>query len=218
MALLGCAPTDTGNPPAALDANDVSAQVVSGIIEISYAITGAPGAVDPPEGEVWILELDQPRPVVRIAVAADGSFRRENLSARDGGRVRLWIEAPSGRSAPLDRVVTMDGLAAPGEALDTCVRLDPPDAIDVGDDERATLRIENGCSETVRLAPIALRDPEGAFEVVTDTSGTLAAGASETIEIALRAGDGALHVDALDVETIAPRVGRRGVTLIANAR
>ncbi|UJR78838.1 hypothetical protein [Sandaracinus amylolyticus] len=217
-ALLGCAPTDTGNPPAALDPGDLSANVMSGIVQFSFDIAGVPGAVDPPEGEVWILPLDHVLPVTRVQVEPDGSFARTGLVARDGGRIRFWIEAPTGRSAPLDRIVTMEGLTEPSSALDDCVRLEPPHAIELAASGHASLRIENTCGEAIRIAPIALRDPEGPFEVITDTSGTLDQGASETIELSLRTSDGALQVDALDVEMIAPRTGRRGVTLIANAR
>lgn len=145
LLALGCAPTETGNPPAYLDPDAIHF-VPSPVVEDDPILDGEPGAVI--GDAVVLLNLEDPTEFSTVPVAGDGSFVELSAPVAVGERFRVWARAGVSVSSPNDY------RAAATEALDlsaletSCLSLTPA-IIDSG----ATSVVDNACADAVTLAP-----------------------------------------------------------------
>jgi len=153
FGLAACAPTDTGNPPAALDASKLESDVVQGFVDHTVWLDGRAGAVDGSSGEVYLVALDVPSEAARVEVEPDGSFGVVTLTATNT-RVRAFARTDEGLSAATDWQIEVDRLVELPRALDACVEV--VRTLEADEEGQASLSIFNGCSSEITLSASAI--------------------------------------------------------------
>ncbi len=148
LGLVGCAVTDTGNPP--LTPPDPGRMETMFLAGGSLTLRGQPGAVASGDGVMRVTDLSTARPPVDAPIAADGSFTLQLLAESDAV-LRLQHVVGADRSAPLDRDAST--LAA-APVASPCVSLEPALEVRAGAGDEATVEaveLVNGCDEPVSL-------------------------------------------------------------------
>ncbi|MGE0789167.1 MAG: hypothetical protein AB7S26_26070 [Sandaracinaceae bacterium] len=211
FALPACAPTDTGNPPNALDPGGLDAVLVMGVLLPQVQLTGAAGAVDPPEGTVTLVSLDNPADLDRGLVAADGSFGPLIVNSEDGGEVRAFARVGGELSRPVDYAY---GAEAPTLAptLDACVDVSRL-VVDVGVDAPSLVEITNRCAGALDLEAGAI---VGTGFSVDGASGHLEPG--ESVTLSFESASDAPRIATLDVAVSGERAGRARFSLVSEMR
>lgn len=216
LCAQGCVPTDSGNPPAALDGSHIAGTVVIGVSETTLSITGAPGAVTPAGAEVFVIDFSMPLPVAHAQSRTDGSFALPPSVVGVGDHLRLWVSTPQGRSAPVDFAATADGITSDVSTLPSCLRLTPAVELELSGlstgAQSDVVAIENSCTTSVSFSSIHVRDVALGFSIAGAVPTMLAPG--EHAELQLQANASAAStVDGLVFESESPAGGWRAITL-----
>lgn len=219
----GCTATETGNPtfryeldPFALDGEVVADDPMPPSSPI-VVVTGAPGAVSPPEGQVLAWVLEHNLPPSSAEVQSDGSFGLM-VTANPGGLLRIQARAlGDAMSAPVDvRVSATEGLIRVMPAT-ACVEFDPPllDVLGTAIGSEAVIGLTNTCSSAVTRSPARLRSAHTGLELIDE--GALELGPGESSRIHVRVLDESRPDDILVVPLLTPVPELRAVTLVSEA-
>lgn len=205
IALIGCAPTDTGNPPLApvIDPTLIDGLVVSGLVEVTVTITGGPGSIDVDRGSIYVLDFDTLAPPHQATIAADGSF---NLVFTSDERhdLRLWAELDGARSTPFDFYVALDGIHPREPEVDGCLAVEPEFHLDAP----GACVVTNGCSAAVTVDASIRNAPSGAFSI-SPSNATIDPGGSTSFSVTAST----TAVDAAFFDVTGATLGRHVVTL-----
>jgi hypothetical protein len=172
----------------------------------------------PAGGTVRVTNLDDTSPVVAGPGNGRGGFQVD-LIVSDGQELRFeWVKG-SEHSAPADAIVSRpDPLSqvfqlriAPRFA---CLRLSPGLALDFGAETRATLGVENGCSDAVTFANPRTRLALPDFALPATPPSNVAPGESAQIEVDFTRSTAGLREDVLFLDvTVADQTIRYPITL-----
>jgi hypothetical protein len=193
-------------PPTAFDLSGVNQGVISAKIPadprvlVIEAITG-----NVPKGAVVrVTNLDGTDPVVAGTGLPQGGFEVE-LVALDGQELRFeWVDG-SQHSAPADAIVSRPDPMGPAYTATAsprfdCLKLSPGFALDFGTAARATLSLENGCSNTVTLANPRTRLALADFGLSTALPIDVPAGSSSQLSVDFTRAAQGLREDILFVD------------------
>jgi hypothetical protein len=205
IALAGCAPTDTGNPPLApvVDPTLIDGLVVSGLVEVTVTVTGGPGSIDVDRGSIYVLDFDTTAPPHRATIAADGSFSLM-FASDEGHDLRLWAELDGARSAPFDFYVATDGIHPREPELDGCIAFEPRFHLDAP----GACVVTNGCATAVSIEASIRNAPSGAFSISPSTA-AIDPGGSTPFSVTAST----TAVDAAFFDVTGATLGRHVVTL-----
>ena len=147
-----CVPTETGNPPIALDVTGVAGAVQQNLVQTQVSLEGAPQSVSPPEGLVVAMLLEDTTSVASTPVLSDGSFETLLVSG-DGARVRLWVEGADGESVspPVDWQIAEALLRPAARDVDPCVIIERTFQTSFDD---ARTAITNECGGPLQLSVV----------------------------------------------------------------
>jgi hypothetical protein len=202
---MGCAPTDTGNPPLApvIDPTLVDGLVVNGLVEVTVTVTGGPGSIDVDRGSVYALDLERTAPPHAATIAADGSFRLD-FPSDAGNDLRLWAELDGARSAPFDFYVELDGIHPREPEVDGCLAFEPRVHLDAP----GACVVTNGCATAVSVGASIRNAPSGAFSISPSTA-MIDPGGSASFSVTASTP----AVDAAFFDVTGATLGRHVVTL-----
>lgn len=211
-----CVPTDSGNPPAALDGSRLSGVVTIGVSENMITLRGAPSSVSPAGATVHALNLDSTAEVSSVVSAGDGSFDELVLLGTPSDRIRVWSGNVDAPSTPVDARVGEEGLTIPNEHLPACLVVQPNAHLRMIPGADGVVTLTNACDGVIELSGVRLRDPAGPYALVGVAPTQIALGASVDVPVRAASVD-ALPVDALVIESSAPEVGWAAITLLPAA-
>lgn len=205
LLAIGCAPTDTGNPPLApvIDPTLLDGDVVSGLVVVTVTVTGGPGSIDVDRGSVYVLDFDTSMPPHPAAIAADGSFTLM-FESDEGHDLRLWAELDGARSTPFDFYVALDGIHPREPEVDGCLAFEPAFHLDAP----GACVVTNGCTGAVTIDASIRNAPSGAFSI-SPSNAMLDPGGSTSFSVTAST----TAVDAAFFDVTGATLGRHVVTL-----
>lgn len=216
LCAQGCVPTDSGNPPAALDGSHIAGTVVIGVSETTLAIRGSAGAVTPAGADVFVIDFSGTLPVAHAQSAADGSFALPPLQVGTGDHLRLWVDTAAGRASPVDVSPTSDGITSDASTLPSCIKMTPAVHLELfgvaASAQNEVVAVENTCTTSVSFSSVRVRDAASSFSIVGSVPTVLAPGEHAELEVQASASSTSM-IDGLIFESDSPTAGWRAVTL-----
>ncbi len=175
-------------------------------------LSGLPGAIVPSGALLRITNLDRLDPPVVVWSESDGSFG-VTVPGEAGDELRLRAGLSGGSSAPVDIVLNDLGVSLAPRPLAHCLIAEPDLVARVDAGEPLSIRVTNSCGQTVTLSRIELRRPGELFSVVGPaTPADVADGAWVEVTVTFSGGTSA-EEEVLLIESSAPEIDRRAVTL-----
>jgi hypothetical protein len=205
IGMVSCSGTPQPNPPS-LDASRIGSTR-------STQLLGTPGAIEPPDAELWITPLDTASDPQLVMPRPDGSFA---ATALEGAWQRLQPKLRIGdrtlRGPILDIEVT-DVITLPPLSL-PCWRVpfeeEAPDTM-VGGASEIAIEIVNDCAEPLVIGAAA---PRRASEVtVIETPTEIAPGARAAVRALFAPIAEGEREEVVIVDLASPSVERRWVTV-----
>jgi hypothetical protein len=178
-------------------------------------IVGTAGAVDPEEGVVRAVNLDDTSPAVEAAVSNDGSFELE-LSAEQGNQVRLEVLGLEAASGPRDLTLRKLGVALERvePPLGDCLELDLGGLMWLKSKGQGELRVVDSCGLGIELAEPRPRSNRDQLQLGADLTWPLTLEKNEPIGVQVEATGGTPGDEYLFfVEATAPQADRRAVSV-----
>jgi hypothetical protein len=208
---VGCA-ADPPEPPA-----------VGALSYRMNAIEGEPGAVEPPEGRVWLIDPFAGGAPVTLPVMDDGSFGPISWTTLED-TTRLEVRVDGARSVPIDVVRGPDNTAQLRPLVRDCATAAPD--LDFGEVESGTpitldVVVDNACAEDLVLSAertsLRFGDRGFAIDAVDPPESPVPTGGALSVPVTFTPGAGfAEDVLTLDLRTGGGEDDRRFVTLVGN--
>jgi hypothetical protein len=219
-ASLGCGISPQPEPPSArpkLDGEAVRfdpSTIVEGV-----AFEGGAGAVEPPEGDVVVINLDSTAPPVVRPVESDGSFKVA-IAGKPEDEFRFQVRSSSGRSEPVDLVgdATASALGPVPHPLADCLTLTPAfelefASVTTGGALERTLVIRNQCASPVSFAPSRFRTSSPAFVELVATPASLDPGTQANVSLRFAPASVGPFEEIFFIEVPLPDRDRRPISL-----
>jgi hypothetical protein len=175
----------------------------------------------PPGAIVRVTNLDTTDPIVAGPGTAQGGFEVD-LIVSDGQELRFeWVNGAE-HSAPADAIISRSdplgqSFRLTPSARFACLVLTPGFALDFSDTAHATLGIENGCDDAVRLSNPRPRLTLADFALPATLPADIPAGESTQIEVDFTRGAAGLREDVLFLDvTLTDTTIRYPITLRAD--
>lgn len=222
LALLGalgvasCGVSPQPEPPATPVIDVARVTIASGTGEVT--LTGAVGAVTPGAGELSSIDLDAAGPIVRVAVAADGSFVA-TLPGHPSDWFRLQATRLGVRGVPVDvttqiSIIPPDRLVEIPPPLDDCFSVSPArELADLVPATTATVTLVNRCAADVTVGSLQLRAGAPSFGVTAAAPLVVPIGGTRTFGVTYAPAASGPTEGLLVLGLTAPVVGRRPLSL-----
>jgi len=206
FGVLGCEGSPQPDPPNF----DVSQVRIVPKTSSSYPLFGLAGTISPPEGDVWLWDLDEASAPTVAPVQGDGSFGPIQIRPATT-ELRIQLRSGEMRSSPLDVVVVGDRLGLASRALSDCLSI--PLEVAIGG-THADIVVDNRCADMITIDALTLRQGVAALRVSGPAAPfSVAANSSQSVGVELDPGVPPPHEDILFVHVSAPVVDRHPVTV-----
>ncbi|MGE0784568.1 MAG: hypothetical protein AB7S26_02695 [Sandaracinaceae bacterium] len=175
-----------------------------------YGFAVAPGSIEPPEGTLFVVGLDDANDPLLLPVEDDGSVGEFELSS---SHLRLQVRVGDARDTPWD-FVRSSGTVSLIERVNPCFDVDldvEVGSVQVGRSVEASVELVNRCDDAIVLADAAMRRASDLELLATPT--TIDAGASARVTVRLTPSAAGLREEVLLISIASPLAERRAVTL-----
>jgi hypothetical protein len=219
LALVGCGVSPQPEPPSQQPKVDASAfGHPTNVIVEGIAFSARPGAVDPPEGELFAINLDRTDPPVIVAVQPDGGVAAFGVPGAPGDEFRFQVRSAAGRSDPIDLAVDVVAPRLVVHPLADCLIVVPAAELDLGTASERPILVRNDCGTALSFAAPRLRTASAAFSLAEGTA-AFALGDGQTTAFNVRfapQAPGAAE-EILFLEVPAAERDRRPISLFARS-